>query len=38
MIQTGITCQKISCYMHDVACRWLIAERVKVFRNCVKHF
>ena len=26
IIQTGIACEKISRYMHDSACRWLIVE------------
>ena len=33
-----ITCKKISCDMHDSACRWLIVQNVKIFRNYVKHF
>ena len=37
-IRTGITCKKISCYMHDSACRWLIVKNVKIFRSYVKHF
>ena len=30
IIQTGITCNKISCYMHDSAYRWLIVGNAKV--------
>ena len=36
--RTGITCKKISWDMHDSACRWLIVQDVKIFRNYVKHF
>ena len=38
IIRTGITCKKIACYMRDSACRWLIAENIKIFRSYVKHF
>ena len=41
IIQTGITCQKIPCYMRNSASRWLIVENAKIFqcyvgieRNC----
>ena len=27
---TGMTCKKISCYMRDSACRWLIVENAKI--------
>ena len=36
--QTGITCNKISCYMRDSACRWLIVENTKIFQSYAKHF
>ena len=39
MLQTGITCKKISCYMCDSASRWFIANYVKHFlssRECEK--
>ena len=29
--RTGITCKKISCYMHDSACRWLIEVMSNIF-------
>ena len=32
IIPTGITCKKISCYMHNSKCRWLIVENAKIFR------
>ena len=38
IIRTGITCNKISCYMCDSPCKWLIAENAKIFRSYVKHF
>ena len=38
VIHTGITCKKISCYLHGSACRWLIFENAKTFQSCVKHF
>ena len=38
IIRKGITCKKISYYMHDSACRRLIAENAKMFRSYVKHF
>ena len=34
----GITCNKISCYMRDSACRWLIIENAKIFGSYVKIF
>ena len=39
MLQTGITCKKIPCYMCDSASRWFIANYVKHFlssRECEK--
>ena len=36
IIRTGITCNKIFCYMHDSASRWLIVENAKIFRSYVK--
>ena len=27
IIRTGNTCKRIPCYMHDSACRWLIAKK-----------
>ena len=36
LMQTGITCKKIPCYMRDSACRWLIVENPKIFRSYVK--
>ena len=38
ILQTGIACKKISCYMRDPACRWLIVENAEIFRSYVKHF
>ena len=38
IIRTGITCKKISSYMRDSTCRWLIVENAKIFRSYVKHF
>ena len=38
IIRTGITCKKISCYMCDSVCRWLIVKNAKIFRSYVKHF
>ena len=38
MIQTWITCKKISFYMRDSACRWRIVKNVKIFWIYVKHF
>ena len=31
IIQTGITCKKIPCYMRDSACRWVIVKSAKIF-------
>ena len=36
--RTGITCEKIPCYMRDSACRWFIVLKAKVFWGSVKHF
>ena len=38
IIQTEITCKKISCSMHDSVCRWIIVENAKIFRCYAKHF
>ena len=38
IIPAGITCNKISCYMRDSACWWLIVENTKISRSYVKHF
>ena len=38
IIWTEIACKKIPCYMHDLACRWLIVENAKVFRSYVNIF
>ena len=38
IIQTGITCNKFSCYMRDSACRLLIVENPKTFQSCIKVF
>ena len=38
IIKAGIACKKISCYMHDWACRWLIVENGKIFGSYVKQF
>ena len=38
IIRMGITCNKISCYMHDSACSWLIIENAKIFQRYVKNF
>ena len=37
-MRTGIICKKISCYMHDSACRWLIIENTSIFQRSVKHY
>ena len=37
IIKAGIVCKKISCYMRDSACRWLIVENGKIFGSYVKH-
>ena len=31
IIRTGITCEKIPCYMRDSACRWFIVKKAKIF-------
>ena len=33
IIGTGITCNKMSCYMHDSACRWLIFDNFWYYFN-----
>ena len=38
IIQTGITCKKILCYMCDSASRWPIVKNAKIFQSYVKHF
>ena len=38
MIKTGITCNKIHCYIHDSANTWFIAKKAKIFWSYVKHF
>ena len=38
IIGTGITCKKISCYMHDSACRKLILKSDKIFRSMLNIF
>ena len=38
IIESGITCKKICCYVHDSACRWLMVESTKIFQSYVKHF
>ena len=38
IIQTGITCKKIPCYMRDSACRCSVVKRAKTFWSYVKHF
>ena len=38
IIQRGITCKKIPCYMRDLAFRWFNVENAKIFRSYVKHF
>ena len=37
MIQTGVACKKISCYIGDSAYRWLIVENANIFQSYVKH-
>ena len=34
---SGITWKKISCYMRDSACKWLIAKNAKIFQSHIKH-
>ena len=31
IIRTGITCKKTPCYMGELACRWFIDEKSKIF-------
>ena len=31
IIRTGVTCNKIPCYMRDSACRWFIVKKAKIF-------
>ena len=31
IIRTGITCKKIPCFMGDLACRWFIVKKAKIF-------
>ena len=38
IMRTGIACKKITCYMRDLACRWLILKNFETFRSYVKHF
>ena len=38
IIQTRITCKRIPYYMYESACRWRIAENVKIFVGYVKNF
>ena len=38
IIRTGIACKKISCYMCNSACRWLIVENDKNFKVMLKIF
>ena len=38
IIQAGITCKKIPCYMRDSACRWFIVKKTKIFWSYVKYF
>ena len=38
IIQTEITCNKISWYMRDSTCRWLIVGNSKIFQSYAKHF
>ena len=38
IMQTGITCKKIGCYMRDSTCTRLIVEDAKIFRSYDKHF
>ena len=37
IIQTGITCKKAPCYMHNPACRWFIVKAKKI-SNFVNFF
>ena len=38
IIRTGITCKKISCYLHESAYTWFNVKKVKIFWIYVKHF
>ena len=38
MLQTGIGCMKIPCYMGNAGCRWFIVKKAKIFWSYVKHF
>ena len=38
IMQTGITCKKIPCYMRGSACRWFIVKKPKIFQSYIKHF
>ena len=38
IIRTGITREKIPCYIRDSAYRCFIVENAKIFRSYVKHF
>ena len=38
MIQIGIACNKISCYMRDLTCRWPIVEMLQYFKVMLKFF
>ena len=38
IIRTGIACMKISCYMHDSACRSFIVKKDKIFCSYVQQF
>ena len=38
IIQTGITCKKISFYMHDSDCRWFIVKTLKKFEVMLNEF
>ena len=31
IIQTGITCKEILCYMSGSACRWFVVKKAKIF-------
>ena len=38
IILIGITCKKISCYMRNSICSWLIVDNAKILASYVKHF
>ena len=38
MIQIGIACNKISCYMRDLTCSWPIVENATIIQSHVKIF